>query len=290
MAWQRALGDGRLLAVARREADAVDRALGPGARDGIDGHPEVEMALVELWRATGEDRYLALATRQIDLRGHGLLGDGRFGRGYWQDHRPVREAPTVTGHAVRQLYLDCGRGRRRRRDRRPGSCSTRSIRRWTDMVATRTYLTGGLGSRHRDEAFGDPYELPPDRAYAETCAAIASIMLSWRLLLATGEPRFADQIERTIYNGMLSGLSLDGTSFFYVNPLQRRSHRSGATARRRRPRAVVPVRLLSAQPDAAAGVLGAVPGHVRRCRGPGPPVRDRRRSRPSRPPERSGWR
>ena len=226
--WQRSLGDGRLLAVARREADAVDRALGPGARDAIDGHPEVEMALVELWRVTGEDRYLALATRQIDLRGHGLLGDGRFGRGYWQDHRPVREAPTVTGHAVRQLYLDAGAvdvavetGDRVLLDA--------VIRRWTDRVATRTYLTGGLGSRHRDEAFGDPYELPPDRAYAETCAAIASIMLSWRLLLATGEPRFADQIERTIYNGMLSGLSLDGTSFFYVNPLQRRSHRSGAT-------------------------------------------------------------
>ena len=228
VAWQRSLADGRLLAVARREADAVDRALGAGGREGIDGHPEVEMALVELWRVTGEDRFLALATRQIDLRGHGLLGDGRFGRGYWQDHRPVREAPTVTGHAVRQLYLDAGAvdvavetGDRRLLDA--------VIRRWTDMVATRTYLTGGLGSRHRDEAFGDPYELPPDRAYAETCAAIASIMLSWRLLLATGEPRFADQIERTIYNGMLSGLSLDGTSFFYVNPLQRRSHRSGAT-------------------------------------------------------------
>ena len=103
------------------------------------------------------------------------------------------------------------------------------IRRWTDMVATRAYVTGGLGSRHRDEAFGDPYELPPDRAYAETCAAIASVMLSWRLLLATGEARFADQIERTAFNGLLSGLSLDGTHFFYVNPLQRRSSRSATT-------------------------------------------------------------
>ena len=232
------------------------------------------MALVELWRATGEDRYLALATRQIDLRGHGLLGDGRFGRGYWQDHRPVREAPTVTGHAVRQLYLDAGAvdvavetGDRALLDA--------VIRRWTDMVATRTYLTGGLGSRHRDEAFGDPYELPPDRAYAETCAAIASVMLSWRLLLATGEPRFADQIERTIYNGMLSGLSLDGTLVLLRQPAPAPEPSLRGDARRRRPRAVVPVRLLSAQPDAAAGVVGAVPGHVRRRRGPGPPVRDR---------------
>jgi DUF1680 family protein len=228
IAWQRRLGDGRLLEVAMRAADSVDRALGAGGRDGVDGHPEIEMALVELWRETGESRYLALATRQVDLRGRGLLGEGRFGAGYWQDHLPVREAPTVVGHAVRQLYLDAGAvdvavatGDRALLDA--------VIRRWTDMVATRAYVTGGLGSRHRDEAFGDPYELPPDRAYAETCAAIASVMLSWRLLLATGEARFADQIERTAFNGLLSGLSLDGTHFFYVNPLQRRSRRSAAT-------------------------------------------------------------
>jgi DUF1680 family protein len=96
------------------------------------------------------------------------------------------------------------------------------------MVATRMYLTGALGSRHKDEAFGDPYELPPDRAYAETCAAIASTMLAWRLLLATGDPECADVLERTIYNAVLPGLSLDGTSFFYVNPLQRRTHRAWA--------------------------------------------------------------
>jgi hypothetical protein len=90
------------------------------------------------------------------------------------------------------------------------------------MWATRTYLTGALGSRHRDEAFGDPFELPPDRAYAETCAAIGSVMLAWRLLLATGEERFADAIERTLYNAVLPGLSLDGSAFFYTNPLQLR--------------------------------------------------------------------
>jgi uncharacterized protein len=228
IAWQRRLGDGRLLEIAMRAADAVDRALGPGARDAVDGHPEIEMALVELWRETGERRYLALATRQVDLRGRGLLGEGRFGPEYWQDHLPVREAPTVAGHSVRQLYLDAGAV--------DVAVATGDqplldavIRRWTDMVATRAYVTGGLGSRHRDEAFGDPYELPPDRAYAETCAAIASVMLSWRLLLATGETRFADQIERTAFNGLLSGLSLDGTHFFYVNPLQRRSSRSATT-------------------------------------------------------------
>ena len=92
------------------------------------------------------------------------------------------------------------------------------LRRRRDMVATRSYLTGGLGSRHRDEAFGDPFELPPDRAYAETCAAIASVMLSWRLLLATGDPAHADVLERTILNGVLAGVGLDGVSFSYENP------------------------------------------------------------------------
>jgi DUF1680 family protein len=95
-------------------------------------------------------------------------------------------------------------------------------------MRTRTYLTGGMGSRHRDEAFGDPYELPPDQAYAETCAAIASVMLAWRLLLATGEAEYADAIERAMYNGVLPGVSLEGTRFFYVNPLQRRTHRAEA--------------------------------------------------------------
>jgi DUF1680 family protein len=94
------------------------------------------------------------------------------------------------------------------------------------MIATRMYVTGGLGSRYQGEAFGDPYELPPDLAYAETCAAIASVMLAWRLLLATGDPRCADVIERTLYNAVLPSLSADGTRFFYVNPLQRRTDRA----------------------------------------------------------------
>ncbi|MDF2738873.1 MAG: hypothetical protein K0S88_239 [Actinomycetia bacterium] len=225
VAWQRALGDDRLLAVAARAADKVERDLGPGGREGVDGHPNIEMALVELTRVTGDRRYLALAARLLDLRGRGLLGEGRFGAAYWQDHLPVREAATVAGHAVRQLYLDCGvvdvaveLG--------DDALLAAARRRFEEMAATRTYLTGGLGSRHRDEAFGDPFELPPDQAYAETCAAIASVMLGWRLLLATGEPGYADAVERALYNGVLPGVSLSGTRFFYVNPLQRRTHRA----------------------------------------------------------------
>jgi DUF1680 family protein len=222
VAWHRALGDDRLLDVALRAVEHVDREFGPAGREGIDGHPEIEMALVELYRTTRDRRHLELARLFIDRRGRGILGPGRFGSRYWQDHAPVRDAASVTGHAVRQLYLDCGAvdvATELGDDALLGAV----IGRWRDMLATRSYLTGGLGSRDKDEAFGAPFELPPDRAYTETCAGIASVMLAWRLLLATGEPVFADTIERTIYNAVLPGLSLDGTSFFYVNPLQRRT-------------------------------------------------------------------
>jgi DUF1680 family protein len=225
VAWHRALGDDRLLTIAVRAADRIDKEFGPTGRDGIDGHPGIEMALVELSRVTGDGRYLALAARLVDLRGRGLLGDGRFGAAYWQDHRPVREAATVAGHAVRQLYLDCG-AVEVAVELGDEELLAAVERRWRDLVATRTYLTGGMGSRHRDESFGDPYELPPDRAYAETCASIAAVMLGWRLLLATGEAGYADAIERVLYNGVLPGVSLAGTRFFYVNPLQRRTDRA----------------------------------------------------------------
>jgi DUF1680 family protein len=229
VAWHEALGDDRLLDVASRAAKSIEREFGPSGRKGYDGHPEIEMALVALYRATGERRHLDLAARMIDLRGSGLLGEGLFGPAYWQDLEPVRKATSVAGHAVRQLYLDCGAV-----DVAVALGDRELIeavhRRWRDMVSTRMYLTGGLGSRHMDESFGDPFELPPDRAYAETCAAIASVMLAWRLLQATGDPQCADVIERTIYNGVLAGSSLDGTEFFYVNTLQRRSTRVTAEA------------------------------------------------------------
>jgi DUF1680 family protein len=225
VAWHRALGDDRLLAVAVRAADRIEREFGPDGREGVDGHPGIEMALVELTRVTGEGRHLALAARMLDLRGKGLLGEGRFGAAYWQDHQPVRVAATVAGHAVRQLYLDCG-AVEVAVELGDQDLLAAAERRWRDLVRTRTYLTGGMGSRHRDESFGDPYELPPDRAYAETCASIAGVMLGWRLLLATGEAGYADAVERALYNGVLSGVSLSGTRFFYVNPLQRRTDRA----------------------------------------------------------------
>ncbi|MGP3960232.1 glycoside hydrolase family 127 protein [Nonomuraea sp. 3N208] len=210
-----------LLPVARRLADHLVEVFLTGGNDGIDGHAEVETALVELHRLTGERAYLDLAAKLIDNRGKGLIADSGMGMLYAQDHLPVREADTAVGHAVRQLYLDAGvvdvyleTG--------DESLLESSVRRWEDMVATKTYITGGHGSRHDGEAFGERYELPSDRAYSESCAAIASIHWNWRLLLATGHGRYADLIERTLYNAFAASTSAGGTRFFYVNPLQRR--------------------------------------------------------------------
>jgi uncharacterized protein len=222
VAWQRGLGDDRLMWIAERFVRRIEAELGPGKREWICGHPEFEMALVELYRTTGKASYLELARTLVERRGHGILGPCRYSARFWQDHETVRAALAPAGHAVRQIYLDCGvvdvaveTGDR--------ELLQSAIRRWESMISSHTYITGSLGSHHQDEAFGDAFELPPDRAYAETCAAIGSVMLSWRLLLATGEPRFADLIERTAFNGVLPSLALDGTHFFYSNPLMRRS-------------------------------------------------------------------
>jgi DUF1680 family protein len=222
VAFERATGDASLLAVARRFADLIDDVFRTGPEKGTDGHPEIEVALVELFRQTGEHRYLDLAGTLTARRGHGLFAEGRFDLAYYQDVEPVREAHSIVGHAVRALYLAAGvtdiyaeTGDR--------ALLESMLHQWEDMTSAKLYLTGGVGSRHYGEAIGDPYELPPDRAYCETCASIASIMWNWRMLLVTGGSRFADLLERTLYNGFLSGLSLDGESFFYSNPLQSRN-------------------------------------------------------------------
>jgi DUF1680 family protein len=211
---------GRLLAVAQRVADHLVATFA-GQERGLDGHPEVETALAELYRETGKRAYLDLASQFVEQRGHGLAGDSGRGHRYLQDYLGVREAVTEEGHAVRALYLEAGVTDVASENADDGLLAA-SIRRWEDMVATKTYLTGGNGSRHSTEAFGDRFELPPDRAYNETCAAIANFHWSWRLLLATGESRYADLMERLLYNAFAASISTDGQRFFYVNPLQRR--------------------------------------------------------------------
>jgi DUF1680 family protein len=222
VAFARTTGDVSLLTVARRFADHIVDVFGAHGHTGTDGHPEIETALVELYRQTGERRYLELADTLMSRRGFGTFAGGRFDLAYYQDAEPVREARSIVGHAVRALYLAAG-VTDIYAETGDEALLESMLGQWDDLTTAKTYLTGGIGSRHHDESIGDPYELPPDRAYCETCAAIASIMWNWRMLLVTGESRFADLLERTLYNGFLSGHSLDGASFFYVNALQSRT-------------------------------------------------------------------
>ncbi len=217
----RTTGTDRFVEIARAAADHVCTQFGPGGIERVGGHPEIEMGLVELARWTGEQRYLDQAALFIDRRGRGTLGEIGFGQAYFQDDMPIREATVFRGHAVRALYLAAGAVDVAVETGDDDLLAT-IITQWENTIARRTYLTGGMGSHHTGEAFGDDFVLPPDRAYAETCAGIASVMLSWRLLLATGEPRFADLIERTLHNVVATSPAPDGRAFFYANPLHQR--------------------------------------------------------------------
>lgn len=214
-------GRDRFVEIAIRAADHVCETFGPGGLDTVGGHPEIEPALVELARYTGERKYLDQAKLFVDRRGHGRLGEIWFGPEYFQDDLPVRDAEVLRGHAVRALYLAAGAvdvavetGDTQLLDAVRGQLAR--------TVSRRTYLTGGMGAHHEGEAFGDDFELPPDRAYSETCAGIGAAMVGQRLLLATGEADHADLIEKVMYNVVATSTAEDGRAFFYTNPLQQR--------------------------------------------------------------------
>ena len=203
VAYRRATGDQRLLTIARRFVDHIHLVFGRGRRETTDGHAEIEMALVELYRETGERRHLDLAAFFLDQRGRGRIGPNRHDSpAAFQDRVPVREATTVEGHAVRALYLTAGVADLYLETGDATLLETLT-QQWQDMTEGKLYVTGGVGARHLAESFGQHHELPNDLAYGETCGAIASIMWSWRMLLATGQPRYADLIERTLYNAVL---------------------------------------------------------------------------------------
>lgn len=228
VAHHRATGSDRFLSIARRVADHVCVMFGDDGMNRICGHPEIEPALVELFRETGDERYLHQARIFLERRGTGTLGLHEFGMSYWQDDMPVRAATVLRGHAVRALYLAAG-AVDIAVETGDGGLLAVLQEQWDNTVAKRTYITGGMGSHHMDEAFGDDFVLPPDRSYCETCAGIASIMFSWRLLLATGDAKYADLIERTLYNVIATAPSDEGTAFFYANTLhQRAEHGSPA--------------------------------------------------------------
>jgi DUF1680 family protein len=216
VAYQQATGKRKLLDVACKLADHIDTVFGPGKRQETSGHEEIELALVKLYRATGEKRYLKLAQFFLDVRGR---ADRRrlFGE-YAQDHKPVREQTEVTGHAVRAMYLYCGMA-----DVASLSGDAKLLEAlekiWHDVVDRKMYVTGGIGPSASNEGFTVPYDLPNDSAYAETCAAIGMALWNQRMFLLSGEGKYADVLEREAYNGLISGVSLAGDRFFYVNPL-----------------------------------------------------------------------
>lgn len=216
VAHYQATGKRSLLDVAVKNADLICSEFGPTARHDPPGHQEIEIGLVRLSRVTGQTRYLELAKFFLDQRGnpktHELYGQ------YAQDHQPVTQQAEAVGHAVRATYMYCAMA-----DVAALTGNTTYIdaidRIWTDVAASKLYITGGIGARHEGEAFGSPFELPNDTAYAETCAAIANVMWNHRMYLLHGDTKYIDVLERTLYNGLLSGVSLSGTEFFYPNPL-----------------------------------------------------------------------
>lgn len=232
VAYYRATGKNRLLDAACRFADCVAGHIGPEERKlhGYPGHEIAEMALAKLYEVTGQEKYRDLGLYFINERGQKPYyydQEQSFDAGqdealryqYYQAHLPVREQSEAKGHAVRAAYLYSGMAdfaRLTSDDALKAACE----RLWDDITQKKMYITGGVGATHIGEAFSFAYDLPNDTAYAETCASIAMIFFAQRMLEMSPDSKYADIMERELYNIVLSGMSLDGTSFFYVNPLE----------------------------------------------------------------------
>ena len=233
VAYYQATGKDRLLNAARKFADYIDSYFGPGEGKckGYPGHEIAEMALVRLYEATGEKRYLALARFFIEERGkqpyyfdqenpeEARKHPHMLRYHYYQAHLPVREQKEAVGHAVRAVYLYSGMADIARLTE-DESLFEACQRLWRDITGRKMYLTGGIGATHIGEAFSYPYDLPNGTAYAETCASIGLVFFARRMLGISPRGEYADVMERALYNGILSGMALDGKSFFYVNPLE----------------------------------------------------------------------
>lgn len=237
VAYHGVTGNMLVLDVACKMADCLDRHFGPedGKIHGADGHPEIELALAKLYRATGERRYLDLASYLLDVRGadpdfyrrefEEVDGDGifegldRFPPTYLQAAKPVREQTTADGHAVRVGYLLTGMASVANLTGDDGLLKA-AKRLWRNIVAKRMYVTGAVGSTHVGESFTYDYDLPNTTMYGETCASVAVAMAGRELLSADPDAQYADIIERELFNGALAGISLDGRQYYYVNGLE----------------------------------------------------------------------
>ena len=249
-----ATGKRNFLNIALKNADLLDQVFGPGKRNDAPGHEIVEMGLVKLYRITGEKKYLNLAKFFIDSRGK----ENDPKKAYSQDHKPLIRQDEAVGHAVRAGYLYSGvadvaalTG---------DSAYLAAIDKiWDNTVSKKLYITGGIGARHEGEAFGNNYELPNLTAYNETCAAIANVYWNYRMFLLHGDAKYIDVLERSLYNGVISGVGLDGKTFFYPNPLECDMHyhfNSGETLDRQ------PWFDCSCCPTNMCRFIASVPGYI----------------------------
>ncbi|HLF33304.1 MAG TPA: beta-L-arabinofuranosidase domain-containing protein, partial [Cyclobacteriaceae bacterium] len=217
VAHYQATGKNSLLNIALKNAGLVCDVFGPGKKSGVPGHEEIEIGLMKLFRTTNDKKYLDMAGYFIEQRGKTVNRES--GGEYNQDHLPVREQREAVGHAVRAGYLYSSIA-----DFSSITGDTTFYAglkaTWNDIVNHKLYITGGVGARGEGESFGKPYDLPNATAYAETCAAISMVLWNDRMFRLTGESKYIDFLERTLYNGFLSGVGLDGRSFFYTNPLE----------------------------------------------------------------------
>jgi DUF1680 family protein len=216
IAYYNATGKRSLLDVAIKYADHIDRTFGEGKRVWVPGHQEIELALVKLYRTTGEERYLKLARWLLEQRGH---NHGTWkAKDYYQDLMPAKDLSKISGHAVRAMYMFTGMA-----DLTSATRDTTYIpaldRLWNDVIYTKMYLTGGIGSSRHNEGFTEDYDLPNEEAYCETCASVGMVFWNQRMNALKGDAKYVDVLERAMYNGALAGISLSGDRFFYVNPL-----------------------------------------------------------------------
>ena len=226
VAHYQATGKRSYLDVATKLADHIDSVFGPAPkRLGYPGHPEIELALIKLWQATGERRYFELARFFVEQRGQHYFAaehntpPAQYDGAYWQDDVPICDHNNIKGHAVRAAYLMSGATDVARETGDPALLAMLN-RVWRNATEKNMYLTGGIGPSAHNEGFTADYDLPNLTAYQETCATVALAQWSHRLALLYGDAKYADVVERALYNGVLSGVAQDGTKFFYVNPLE----------------------------------------------------------------------
>jgi DUF1680 family protein len=223
VAHHKATGKTNFLNVALKFADLINAKFGPDG-EGYCGHPEVELALVKLWKETGDRKWFALSQKMVETRGQHYFAEEhntppeRYDGTYWLDDVPIREHNDIKGHAVRAAYLMSGAADVAK-ETEDAEMVKMLGRVWRSATERRVYVTGGIGPSNHNEGFTVDYDLPNLTAYQETCASIAMALWGHRMALLYGDASYMDAVEKALYNGVLSGVSLDGTRFFYVNPL-----------------------------------------------------------------------